>query len=105
MEEDHPSIPNMVRRLGAIRAEVKGSDFMTRAVNGGTQLSSLANRQDRQVRNASKAWATRIPTLRTMKNAAIASNMDKSRAMDSTKGSAVCTVKKIPWYETNFLPR
>ena len=65
----------------------------------------LADLPEPQVRNASKAWAMRIPTLRTTKNAVIASNMDGSRAINSTKGSAVCTVKKIPLCETNFPPR
>ena len=48
-------------------------------------------------RKASNAWAMRIPTLRTMKNAAITSNIDGPCAIDAlTKRSTFCTVKEIP---------
>jgi hypothetical protein len=48
-------------------------------------------------RKASNAWAMRIPTLRTMKNAAITSNIDGPCAIEAlTKRSTFCTVKEIP---------
>jgi hypothetical protein len=48
-------------------------------------------------RMASNAWAMRIPTLRTMKNAATTSNIDGPCAIDAlTKRSTFCTVKEIP---------
>jgi hypothetical protein len=94
MEED-AGIPAIARSHGAAFD----------AAHGWVHPASWPTCQNPQVRNASKAWAMRIPTLRTTKNAVIASNIDDFRAMDSTKGSAVCTVKKISLYETNFVPR
>ena len=56
-------------------------------------------------RKASNAWAIRIPTLRTMKNAAINSNIDGSCAIDAlTKRSTFCTVKEILLSGPNFPP-
>jgi len=47
-----------------------------------------------QDRNASKAWAMRMPTLRTMKNAVMASNMQISCAsVPQLKRQRICTVK------------
>jgi hypothetical protein len=56
-------------------------------------------------RKASNAWAMRIPTLRTMKNAAITSNIDGPCAIDLLiKRSTFCTVKEIPPTGLNFPP-
>ena len=49
-----------------------------------------------QGRKASNAWAMRIPTLRTMKNAVIASNIDVILHDRFSKGLTFCTVKGIP---------
>jgi hypothetical protein len=60
----------------------------------------------RRDRKASNAWAMRIPTLRTMKNTAMTSNIDGPRAIDAlTKRSTFCTVKEIQLSELNFPPR
>ena len=55
-------------------------------------------------RKASNAWAMRIPTLRTMKNAVITSNIDGSCAIGLIKRSTFCTVKEIPLSGLNFPP-
>jgi hypothetical protein len=60
----------------------------------------------RRDRKASNAWAMRIPTLRTIKNTAITSNIDGPCAIDAlTKRSTFCTVKEIQLSELNFPPR
>jgi hypothetical protein len=57
-------------------------------------------------RKASNAWAMSIPTLKTMKNAAITSNIDGPCAIVAlTKRSIFCTVKKISVEARNFPPR
>jgi hypothetical protein len=57
-----------------------------------------------QDRKASKVWAKRIPTLRTTKNAVIASNIDGFLSNGFNKSSAFCTVQEIPLSGLNFPP-